>query len=117
MSVDKIFISDLSARGIIGINEEERKKKQDVLVNLVLYVNLSASCNTDDINDTVDYKAIKNNVLNLIENSSFFLLEKLAESIAKIALFDKRVLRVTVKVEKPGALRFAKSVGVEIDRA
>ncbi len=116
MALDRIYITELAARGIIGINAEEREKKQDIVVNITLYTDLSLSCKTDNINDTVDYKNIKKRVLDLVENSSFFLVEKLAQSIADIALSDMRILRVSVKVEKPGALRFAKTVGVEIDR-
>lgn len=117
MSLDKIIVTDLTARGIVGINDEERIKKQDITVNLVLYVDLSLSCKTDNIADTIDYKPLKNNILHLIENSSFFLIERLAECIADIILTEKRVQKVIVKVEKPGALRFSKSVGIEIERS
>jgi D-erythro-7,8-dihydroneopterin triphosphate epimerase len=116
MEYDRLFIKDLLLRAIIGINPEEREKKQDVIVNLVLHADLSRSSRSDDIEDTVDYKSIKTAVIELVENSDFYLVEKMAQQIADTCLKDPRVVRVDVRVEKPGALRFAKSVGIEITR-
>jgi FolB domain-containing protein len=115
--LDRIFITDLLLRCIIGINPEEREKKQDVIINISLFADLSASCHSDDIKDTVDYKTIKTKVIDLVEVSSFGLVEKMAEEIAGICLADSKVLKASVRIEKPGALRFAKSVGVEITRS
>ena len=71
---------------------------------------------SDDLNDTVDYKAIKKSILKLVEGSRFQLIEALAEHIAVIALGDEKVQQVVVSIDKPGALRFAKSSAVEITR-
>jgi FolB domain-containing protein len=114
--LDKIHIRDLQIRCIIGINEEERLKKQDVLINITLYADLSKAGKTDSIEDTVDYKSIKNQVIDMVEKSSCLLLEHLAERIAQICLDDKRIKRTVITVDKPGALRFARSVAVEIIR-
>ena len=114
--MDRIFIKDLLLRCIIGINPEERIKKQDVIINISMFADLSKSCDSDYIEDTVDYKNIKKKVIELVEQSSFFLVEKMANEIASTCLYDNRIEKVTVKVEKPGALRFAKSVGIEITR-
>ena len=114
--LDKITITDLLIRCIVGINEEERVKKQDVVINLALYADLSKSCESDKIEDTVDYRTIKLSVMALVENSSYFLVEKLAEEISKVCLKDPKVKKTVVRVEKPGALRFAKNVGIEITR-
>ena len=73
---DKIHITDLLLRCIIGINDEEREKKQDVLINMTMYADLTKPGQTDDIQDTVDYKKVKQEVIRLVENSSFFLIEK-----------------------------------------
>src|SRR5512133_1167687 len=113
---DKIHVRDLLLRGIIGIFDEERKNKQDVLVNLVLEANRSSACRSDRIEDTVDYKGLTKKIIAAVEGSSFFLVERLAQEIADICLAHPRVERVTVTVEKPGALRFSRSVGVEIVR-
>ena len=114
--LDRIHIRDLMIRCIVGIYPEERSKKQDVIINMTLYANLRAACTSDAIEDTVDYKAIKKKVLASVEESSFFLVERLAEHIAQMALDSPPVMRVDVSVDKPGALRFARSVAVEITR-
>lgn len=114
--LDRIRIKDLLLRCIVGINPDERKNKQDVLINLTLFADLRKPCATDDIDDTVNYKTIKNRIIELVESSSFFLVEKLAEEIARECLANPAVQTVEVAVDKPGALRFARSVGVEIVR-
>jgi len=113
---DQIFIRDLLCRCIIGINPEERTKQQDVIINIVLDSDLRAASGSDDIADTVDYKAIKQRILAMVERSTYFLIERLAQRIADICLEDPRVRRVRVTLDKPGARRFAKSVGVAITR-
>ncbi len=113
---DQILIRDLLLRTIIGINDEERRDRQDVLINLVLYADLRRAGQSDDIQDAVNYRTLIKRVIKLVEESQFYLVEKLAAAIAALCLEDARVERVQVRVEKPGALRFARSVGVEIDR-
>ncbi len=113
---DQIQIRDLLLRTIIGINDEERRDRQDVLINIVLYADLRRAGQTDDIQDAVNYRTLVKRVIKLVEESQFYLVEKLAAEIATLCLEDAHVERVQVRVEKPGALRFARSVGVEIDR-
>lgn len=115
--MDRILIQDLLVRCIIGVNEEERHQKQDVVINLSLTTDLSKPGKSDRIEDTVDYRAIKKQVMALAENSRFYLVEALAEAAAAVCLANPAVTAVTVRVDKPGALRFAKSVAVEIERA
>ncbi|HEQ60160.1 MAG TPA: dihydroneopterin aldolase [Firmicutes bacterium] len=114
--LDKIYIRDLLIRCIVGINPEERREKQDVVINITLQADLSAACRSDRIEDSVDYKAVKKKVIAMVEQSSFFLIERLAERVAEVCLEAPQVVRVQVTVEKPGALRFARTVGVEIVR-
>ena len=115
-ALDRIYIKDLLLRCIIGINEDERVKKQDVIINITLYADLSEACQSDSIEDTVNYKKIKDRVVESVEESSFFLIEKMAEEIANICIGFAGVKAARILVEKPGALRFARSVGVEICR-
>ena len=115
--MDKIHITDLQLRCIIGIYPEERREKQDVIFNITMHCDLRPAARTDDIADTVDYKAVKGQIRELVESSAFQLLETLAERVADICLKPAAVERVTVRVDKPGALRFARSVAIEIDRA
>ena len=114
--MDKIFIRDLALRCIIGIYPEERREKQDVVINVEMHTDLRKAGRSDDLNDTVDYKSIKKAILKLVESSGFQLIESLAENIADIALADKKVKQVIVTIDKPGALRFAKASAVEITR-
>ncbi len=114
--MDKIFIRDLLVRCILGINPEERINKQDVLINLTLYTDFTRAVETEDIKNTVNYKELKQAVIKLTEESSCLLVEKLAESIAALCLRTPGVKAARVQVEKPTALRFARSVGVEIFR-
>ena len=116
MATDQIHIKDLLLRAIIGIKADERLNKQDVIINLTLHTNVSRAA-SDDIDDTVDYRTITKQVISFVENSQFFLVEKMALEIATICLADPRVVRAVVTVEKPGAVRFTRSVGVTVDRS
>ena len=113
---DKILIKDLILRCIIGVNESERKEKQEVVINIVLWSDFAKAIKTDNIGETVDYKKVNKSIIELVENSKFFLVETLAERIAQLCLLNEKVSKVEVTVEKPGALRFAKSVGAEVIR-
>lgn len=113
---DRIHIKDLFLRAIIGINDEERRNRQDVLVNITMFADTRAAGDSDDITDSVNYRTIAKQVIQLVEDSQFYLVEKMAAEIADICLQDPRVERAQVSVEKPGALRFARSVGVTIER-
>ena len=115
--LDKIHIRELLVRCIVGIYPDERREKQDVIINIVLYADLTTAGKSDNIEDTVNYKTIKKEVLAMVQQSEFFLLEKLAEEITHIALNDPLVQRIDVSIDKPGALRFARSVAVEISRS
>lgn len=114
--MDRIHISDLLVRCILGVTEEERRERQDVLVSLTLQTDLRPAGLSDRLADAVDYRALKKRVLAAAEASSHHLAEALAESIAALCLDDPRIVEVDVTVEKPGALRFARSVAVEVHR-
>ena len=116
MTTDQIHIKDLLLRTIIGINDEERRNKQDVLINITMYADHSDAI-SDDIGDVVNYRTITKQIIKLVEASQFFLVEKMALEIVDICLANPRVARAVVTVEKPGALRFARSVGVTVDRS
>lgn len=116
MKEDRIEIKDLLLRGIIGINDWEREKKQDILVNIVIFADLKKAGETDDIAHSVNYRTVAKRVIKYIETSEHYTVETLAAKIAHICVQEQGVLRARVRVEKPGALRFAKSVGVEIER-
>jgi FolB domain-containing protein len=116
MTSDRIEIHDLLLRCIVGINPEERVKKQDVIINITLWGDMRQAGKTDAIDDAINYKTLTKRVIDHVEQSNYFLLERLAHTIAEISVVDFGVERATVTVEKPGALRFARSVGVTVER-
>lgn len=114
--MDKIIIRDLLLRGIIGINPDERVKQQDILINMVIWADIRQAAASDAIEDAVDYKSITKRVIQHVEESSDFLVERLVTDLARLVITEFGVDRVMVRVEKPTALRFAASVGIEIER-
>ena len=115
--MDKVIIKNLLARGIIGVYDWEREKPQEILINITLYGDLRKAGLSDDINDSINYKTIAKEALILAENCQRLTVEALAHDIAASCLETKGVKKVIVRVEKPGAVRFAESVGVEIERS
>jgi FolB domain-containing protein len=115
--MDQIFIKDLLIRGVIGISEREREQAQDILVNVVMNTDISAAGSSDDVNDSVNYRTVAKKILAHVEKIQRYTVEALATDIAAMILEDPKVVSVRVRVEKPGAVRFSKSVGVEIERS
>jgi len=113
---DRIHVRDLLLRTIVGIKPDERTKRQDVLINLDLGVDVAPAGATDEITDAVNYRSITKDVIALVERSSFHTVEKLATEIARLIITRHPVVEAVVSVEKPGALRFARSVGVTLTR-
>ena len=109
-----IRISNLKLRTIIGIHDWEREHKQDIMINVQMEFDASKSIQSDKIEDTVDYKIITKQIIKEVEASQFQLLEKLTQLILNIVMENKDVLEVTVRVDKPFALRFADSVSIEL---
>ena len=114
--MDKIFIKDLMVRGVIGISERERAQPQDIVVNVTLYTENSKGGKTDNIEDCINYRTVAKAIIKHIQESARFTVEALAEDIASICLKTDSVNKAMVRVEKPGAVRFSRSVGVEIER-
>jgi FolB domain-containing protein len=114
--MDQVFIVDLVARGIIGVNDWEREQPQEMLINIVLFTDLRKTGESDDINDSVDYRAVAKKVLAHAETARRMTVEALAADLAQLCLEEARVEKVRVRVEKPAAVRFSRSVGVEIER-
>ncbi|MFP4052232.1 MAG: dihydroneopterin aldolase [Phycisphaerae bacterium] len=115
-ATDRIVIRDLRFRCIIGVNPDERREKQDVVVNVELLADLRDASTSDDMADTIDYSRVKKQIVAMGEQSDCMLVERLAQKVSDICLADERVVEAKVLVEKPSALRFARSVGVEIVR-
>ena len=113
---DTIFIRDLLVRGIIGLNDWERENKQDIIVNIEIPLDARQSGDSDDMGDSINYRTLTKAVIAHVEGSAPYLVEALAHEIARIAIVEHGCDAAKVRVEKPGALRFARSVGVEGQR-
>ena len=114
--MDQTFITDLVARGILGVNDSERDKPQEIRINIILFTDQSKAGKSDDIQDCVNYSTVAKKVIAHTETARRFTVEALAADLARLCLEDPGVIKVRVRVEKPGAVRFARSVGVEIER-
>lgn len=113
---DRIDISDLVVPCIIGVGEPERARPQNVCINIALWTDASIAGASDGIADTVDYLTVTEQVTALVAAARRHTVEALATDIARAVCQQLRVQRVRVRVEKPGAVPAARSVGVEIDR-
>jgi len=109
-----IRISNLRLRTIIGIKDEERENRQDVVINVAIEVDTEKAGESDDIDDAVNYKTITKSIIKEIEGSDYFLLEKLANSVLRLITKNSKIRKATVKIDKPSALRFADSVSIEV---
>lgn len=115
--MDKIIINDLLTRGVIGLSEKERSRPQDILVNVVMDTDTTIAAGSDSISDCVDYSEMAKAIFALVENNRRFTLEALTGDIAELCLAHPLVHSVNVRSEKTSAVRFVKSVGVEIFRS
>jgi FolB domain-containing protein len=118
MSLDRIHIFDLSVTGIVGIKPDERVTPQEVLVNVTMGVDSSPAAATDDIADAANYRTVSKAIIAHIENGEPMLVERLVAELADLVFEIEPLCReVEVRVEKPGALRHARSVGITIHRS
>ena len=114
--MDTIFIRDLVLDAIIGTLEHERTRKQPLRLNIAFSGDFSRAGKSDDLSYSVNYREVEELVISLVEKSSFFLLEALAEKIAeKILAFD-RVQEVSVTIDKKNAALKAESIALSITR-
>jgi FolB domain-containing protein len=114
--MDCIHIRDLDIECIVGVSPEERNTLRTVRVNLRLECDVATAGRSDRLEDTVDYRDVRDRVVATVRGSRDELIERLAERIAEAALSVRHVARVTVVLDKPGALEGARSVAVEITR-
>ncbi len=110
----KIIIDGLKINCIIGVKPEERQNPQEVIVELSLSLDLSKATNSDNIEDTVDYDDLANEIIEFIEKSRFKLLEKLAYEVAKFTKQHAHAKQVRVTVKKPSAIKTARYAAAEI---
>jgi dihydroneopterin aldolase len=114
--MDLVFIEDLRIETVIGIYDWERKIRQVVALDLEMAFDNRKPAASDDIGDTLNYKAVSKRMIAFVESSSFQLVETLAERCAQIVLDEFKVSWLRLKLSKPGAVRGSKAVGVVIER-
>ncbi|MDX9864377.1 MAG: dihydroneopterin aldolase [Anaerolineaceae bacterium] len=114
--MDQIFIKNLVARGIVGVNDWERDKPQEILINVVLFADLHEAGVSDNVRDSVNYRTVAKKLLKHAETAQRYTVEALAADLARLCLDEPGVQKVRVQLEKPGAVRFSSSVGVVIER-
>jgi 7,8-dihydroneopterin aldolase/epimerase/oxygenase len=114
--MDKIFLSALTVECIVGIWEWERRVKQTVIIDLEMAADIRRAAASDRIEDTIDYKKVAKRLLQFVGDSQFNLVETLAEQIARVVVTEFGVSWVKVRLNKQGAIRGARDVGIEIER-
>lgn len=114
--MDQVMIKDLLARGVIGIADRERERPQDILINVTIYTDMRKAAESDHLSDCVDYSKLAKKLLAHAETAQRYTVEALANDLAQLCLAEEGAKGVRIRVEKPGAVRFSGSVGVEIER-
>jgi dihydroneopterin aldolase len=114
--MDKIYLTGLSVDCIVGIWEWERQVKQRIVLDIEMATDIRKAAATDHIDDTIDYKKVSKRLLSFVGESQFQLVETLTERIAEILIKEFKVPWVKVKLNKQGALRGSKDVGIVIER-
>jgi dihydroneopterin aldolase len=114
--MDKIFLHALKTETIVGIFEWERQVKQTVVMDIEFSADIRKAATSDSIDDTLNYKGVAKRVLTFVEESSFHLVETLAEHVAMLILEEFGVSWVSIVLSKPGAIRNSRDVGVMLER-
>jgi dihydroneopterin aldolase len=114
--MDIIFLRDLKIETVVGIYDWERQIKQTVILDLEMATNVSKAAASDKIEDALNYKAVAKRLISFVGDSEFELIETLAEHIANIILVEFNVAWLRLSLNKIGAVRYARDVGVIIER-
>lgn len=115
--MDKVFITNLRVRGILGIHDWERVTQREIIINVTLFVDTLPAAQSDDIADCVSYSDMARKIRAHVEGAARMTVEALANDLAELCLQEPKVSRVIIRVDKPGAVPEADSVGVEVERA
>jgi len=115
--MDKVFIKNLRIHGILGIHDWERVTPRDIIINVTLFTDTRTAAQSDQITDCVDYSELAARIRGHTENAARMTVEALANDLAKLCLQEPKVKKVILRVDKPGAVAEAESVGVEVERS
>ncbi len=114
--MDIVYIRDLKIDTVIGVNDWEREVHQTVSLDLEMATDIRAAAESDDIADTIDYKAVAKRIIDFVEGAEFQLVESMAENVSDIVREEFGVTWLRLRVSKPGAVTGAADVGVVIER-
>jgi dihydroneopterin aldolase len=114
--MDVVYIRDLKIDTIIGINDWEREVRQTVSLDLEMATDIRGAADSDDIGDTLDYKAVAKRIIEFVEGTEFLLVERMAERVSDIVREEFGVPWLRLRVGKPGAVTGSADVGVIIER-
>lgn len=114
--MDKIFLTALNVECIVGIWDWERRVKQTVIIDVEMAADIRRAAATDSIEDTIDYKRVAKRLLQFVGESQYQLVETLTENIGRVIVTEFGVSWVKVRLNKRGAIRGARDVGIEIER-
>jgi 7,8-dihydroneopterin aldolase/epimerase/oxygenase len=114
--MDIVYVHDLRVETVIGVYDWERQVRQTVVIDIDMMADISAAAKTDRIEDALNYKAVAKRLIAFVSSSNFYLVETLAEHVATLVMSEFRVPWVRLRINKEGAVRGAKGVGVIIER-
>jgi len=114
--VDIIFLHGIEANCVVGVWEWEKQITQKIIVDIDVSADIAASAATDELEDTLNYKALAESVIDMLEKSRFQLIETMAEEVAKLVMKDFSVTWTKVRINKGGAVKNVRNVGVEVQR-
>ena len=114
--MDKVFIQNLHAHGILGIHDWERITSREIIINVTMFTDTHPAAQSDDISDCVNYSDMAKKLRAHAENAARMTIEALANDLAEICLQDLRVVKVILRVDKPGAVPETDSMAVEVER-
>lgn len=115
-SMDIVYVHDLRIETVIGVYDWERQVRQTVVIDIDMMVDVAAAAKTDRIEHTLNYKAVAKRVIAVVSSSDFHLVETLAEHVAALVMNEFKVPWLRLRINKEGAVRGAKDVGVLIER-
>lgn len=110
--IAKIHIQDLRLRTFIGINDDEKKNRQDVVINIRIHYHAAKAVSFNEIDDALNYRTITKGVIRHVEDNRFLLLERMTDEVLALVMEHPEVMWADVQIDKPHALRFSDSVSI-----
>ncbi len=115
--MDKIILTDLKIKAVIGIWEWEKRNPQIISIDLEMETDVNKASETDSIKDALDYKAVAKRIKEFAQSNQFELIETLVERMAQLILDEFKVQWLKLTISKPFAIRDSRNVGICIERS